>query len=322
MAHFNFRNALALFSLPLFICAPEVGMAQDPETVDVDLRQSTLDANSLDVFVRANGQPFGNILSGLTFTLRWPTTSPATLGARVNACPDAINISATPQETNPLLNDVPTGFNYRTYNAFGLELLSDWGCSLPQDEWYLVMTVPVENNTGCTVFNIVNDDWTNAPGNARDFFVSLGGNDHTGVIEPTPAGIGDCAADCQGVVGGPALPGTPCDDGDEQTINDTWGENCVCAGELNTGIHGNTADGAIAVWPNPTTGPVYIRGTEAGAALKVRVSDALGRVVVSPLTRVGTTTGWMLDLSDAPSGLYLIESESKGTRRVERVVKR
>ena len=37
--------------------------------------------------------------------------------------------------------------------------------------------------------------------------------------------------DCAGVPGGPALPGTPCDDGDANTVNDTWTNDCQCVGE-------------------------------------------------------------------------------------------
>ncbi|WKZ64870.1 MAG: proprotein convertase P-domain-containing protein [Flavobacteriales bacterium] len=36
--------------------------------------------------------------------------------------------------------------------------------------------------------------------------------------------------DCQGVLGGSAMPGTPCNDGDACTINDTWSPGCACAG--------------------------------------------------------------------------------------------
>ena len=37
--------------------------------------------------------------------------------------------------------------------------------------------------------------------------------------------------DCLGVVGGPALPGTACNDGNAATGNDAWGANCICVGE-------------------------------------------------------------------------------------------
>ncbi len=37
--------------------------------------------------------------------------------------------------------------------------------------------------------------------------------------------------DCLGVPGGSALPGTPCDDGNPNTINDKWNANCECVGQ-------------------------------------------------------------------------------------------
>ncbi len=40
------------------------------------------------------------------------------------------------------------------------------------------------------------------------------------------------AFDCMGVPGGSALPGTPCDDGNATTGSDTWQSDCTCAGVL------------------------------------------------------------------------------------------
>lgn len=36
--------------------------------------------------------------------------------------------------------------------------------------------------------------------------------------------------DCEGVEGGNAMPGTPCDDGNPNTLNDTWTPTCYCTG--------------------------------------------------------------------------------------------
>jgi PKD domain/Secretion system C-terminal sorting domain len=36
--------------------------------------------------------------------------------------------------------------------------------------------------------------------------------------------------DCNNVVNGPAMPGTPCDDGNPQTVSDTWTPFCTCYG--------------------------------------------------------------------------------------------
>lgn len=41
---------------------------------------------------------------------------------------------------------------------------------------------------------------------------------------------GGGTADCNGIVGGTALPGTPCDDGDANTFGDTWTGDCQCVG--------------------------------------------------------------------------------------------
>ncbi|MFT3886245.1 MAG: thrombospondin type 3 repeat-containing protein [Flavobacteriales bacterium] len=42
--------------------------------------------------------------------------------------------------------------------------------------------------------------------------------------------ISGSSADCQGIVGGPALPGTSCNDGDVCTTGDAWNSNCQCVG--------------------------------------------------------------------------------------------
>jgi hypothetical protein len=39
--------------------------------------------------------------------------------------------------------------------------------------------------------------------------------------------------DCNGVINGPDMPGTACDDGNAQTVNDLWQANCTCSGTLN-----------------------------------------------------------------------------------------
>ena len=43
---------------------------------------------------------------------------------------------------------------------------------------------------------------------------------------------GGGALDCEGVPGGPKVPGTACDDGNPNTANDTWNIDCECIGQL------------------------------------------------------------------------------------------
>jgi hypothetical protein len=47
---------------------------------------------------------------------------------------------------------------------------------------------------------------------------------------------GIAVADCAGILGGTAVPGSACDDGDPLTVNDVLDTKCQCAGELGTGI--------------------------------------------------------------------------------------
>ncbi|GEM_PF-3214705 len=293
--------------------------AQDelPDSVDIDLRISEQDPARLEVYLRANGLGFADVVSGLTFTVRWAATSPATLGPRTNACPDAIPITAVPQDSNPELDSIPTGFNYRSYNGFGLSLMSEWGCAMLANEWYLVMTVPVENNDGCTVFNIANDAWTAA--NNRDYYIALGGYERQGGIEPTDVPFGTCSEDCLGQVGGTALPGTPCDDGDEETEDDAYTVECVCEGQpiVPTTIHSQETEPDHLLWPNPTNGIINVNG-----ATILSVSDVLGRRAQLPAIRAKGSGVSTIDLSAMPAGVYLLELDKDGMHRVERVVKR
>ncbi len=105
MMNFNTRNWKGLL---LGLAAPLLGFgtarAQNPTSIDIDLVQNVT-PGTLEVRVRANGDDFGDVLSTLTFTIRWATTSPATLGTRVNTCPSGIPLTATafPAQWDPKL---------------------------------------------------------------------------------------------------------------------------------------------------------------------------------------------------------------------------
>ena len=66
--------------------------------------------------------------------------------------------------------------------------------------------------------------------------------------------------DCNGVPGGSAVPGTPCDDGLATTGNDTWDANCVCIGQLidclgvpgGSALPGTPCDDGLATTGNDT----------------------------------------------------------------------
>ena len=68
--------------------------------------------------------------------------------------------------------------------------------------------------------------------------------------------------DCNGVLNGPDLPGTPCDDNDPNTLNDTWSPNCVCTGttpfyDCLGVLNGPDVPGAPCDDGDPNTGPDF-----------------------------------------------------------------
>ena len=152
------------------------------DVVDIGLFPSA-SGDSLEVRLRPTAD-FGAVLSALTFSVRWPSYSTSTLGTGTMWCPDALNVQ-------PTSLTVSGGYQYRTYNGFGLEYLSDWGCGLLADQETVIMRIPVLNNTGLGQFHLVNDVYTG--GNNLDYYISFGGIDVTGIVysEPppgTPAG--------------------------------------------------------------------------------------------------------------------------------------
>ncbi len=51
----------------------------------------------------------------------------------------------------------------------------------------------------------------------------------------------DCAGNCNGLNTGPTIPGTPCNDGNPQTVNDAYNVNCNCTGASIQGCTDPTA---------------------------------------------------------------------------------
>lgn len=125
---------------------------------------------------------------------------------------------------------------------------------------------------------------------------------------------GNIPQDCVGADNGPALPGTPCDDGNSSTADDMYDANCLCVGQLTTAV----ADGAgtpmrFTVQPNPSTGMFQLNNPRQVLA-RMEVRDALGRLVVAETTV--TSRKATFDLSTVPTGLYHLLVESEGRRDV------
>ncbi|WKZ66945.1 MAG: T9SS type A sorting domain-containing protein [Flavobacteriales bacterium] len=177
-----------LLSLAL-LCPAIPSMAQLPV---VDIRFEHDQGNDqILISLRGNDHDFGGVISNLVFTVRWPESSPATLGFGTSAwCPPpSVAFSPVPSAAVSPGN----GFKYRTWNHVGLSLISDiiddGGCgqTLLADTWTPVFTIPVNNDPGGTVFELADDQFV--LDDNRSFFVSLGGQASTGGIFSISTGV-------------------------------------------------------------------------------------------------------------------------------------
>lgn len=133
----------------------------------------------------------------------------------------------------------------------------------------------------------------------------------------------DCACigeDCEGIMGGTALPGTACDDGNPNTSSDTWQPGCICEGSV--GINEATAT-SFSVTPNPTNGLLRLKADVASAqSVSYRIIDLLGATVASE--SLGTRSRSLnetIDIGTLSQGIYYLRLRIGAQELVERVVK-
>ncbi|MCB0792503.1 MAG: T9SS type A sorting domain-containing protein [Flavobacteriales bacterium] len=132
---------------------------------------------------------------------------------------------------------------------------------------------------------------------------------------------GQTVVDCEGVPNGPALPGTPCDDGDPNTTNDTWDAGCNCAG-MPVGIEelgGGTVN--VTTRPNPVRDVLWteIETTQA-AQTHLELRDAVGGLLLS--RDLGIITGRhpeTIDMSGFTSGIYFLNVTVDDHAHIERI---
>jgi len=135
----------------------------------------------------------------------------------------------------------------------------------------------------------------------------------------------DCVCqgdDCAGEFGGTALPGAPCDDNDPETTDDTWVTGCLCVGSTSIQAYDALAI-TLTVHPNPTNGLLWLELSElTGQSITYAVKDAQGRSILT--MDLGNLSGrWKgnVDLSDLSAGIYFLEIAVDGIVKTERISK-
>lgn len=137
---------------------------------------------------------------------------------------------------------------------------------------------------------------TVVPMNSVDHFVHYTVDDQ---CNTDPTGSWDATiqlllVDCEGNLGGPALPGTACEDGGTPGL---WTVDCVC--DITAGISESEA-GALRLYPNPANHQLTI-ALSSTVATVVRVLDMLGHAVLEQ-----RHTGAM-DVSELAKGSYIVQ---------------
>jgi hypothetical protein len=162
------------------------------QTIDIGLFNSSV-ANTLEIRVRPNQTLSAQVISSMTFTIRWQTSSGASLGA-IQQQIGAQGAAWCPSEVIPLSKSPDGqidngGFRYQTINGFGFTQLQNCsfaaGYSWPANVETVIARIPVTGATGCVSFNIVNDSYTAA--NNKSYYSSVGGVPSTGAIYSTGA---------------------------------------------------------------------------------------------------------------------------------------
>ncbi|MCB9170944.1 MAG: hypothetical protein H6594_11390 [Flavobacteriales bacterium] len=114
--------------------------------------------------------------------------------------------------------------------------------------------------------------------------------------------------DCEGVLGGPAIPGAPCDDGDPLTVDDAYDLQCSCTGVPANGIAADGTGTSIA-W-RATQDALVVRSDRAHA-WNWHILTTDGRCVG---TGAFTGTTERITLQGLPSGAYLFRLDPAGDR--------
>ena len=110
------------------------------------------------------------------------------------------------------------------------------------------------------------------------------------------------------------FPGSPCDDGNILTINDSLDVNCNCVGLDISGLNEHLFE--FELNPNPAT-DLFLLVTSSVAVKTIGILDLQGKVLKE--INVNETTQ-LIDCSTLASGTYLIKVRMNGVEKMKKLV--
>jgi hypothetical protein len=110
------------------------------------------------------------------------------------------------------------------------------------------------------------------------------------------------------------FPGSPCDDGNTLTINDSLDINCNCVGIDVSGLDENLLE--FDLNPNPATDQVLL-ATNSGAVKTISVMDLQGKILIA---MNGNGTALFIDCSALATGTYLVKVQMNGREKMKKLV--
>lgn len=165
------------WSLGTFLFWGHAAQAQLPA---LDITSSLQAGSELHVSIRPDG-PFDGLFSSVVFTVRCDQASAPIIGEPLQGLPQV-------QYCSVFRSDVQQdqgAYTYQIFAGFGNSALLNFGAAWVADQEVLFCRIPITNSNGSCI--LVNDAWTDA--NNGGYYVSLNGEDRTGVIYGTSTAV-------------------------------------------------------------------------------------------------------------------------------------
>jgi hypothetical protein len=264
----------------------------------------TLFASDGSDFVWSGGNNVNSSTNTFTVSDTYTVTITGFNGCTASSS-ETVNI--TPNTTNTTIESVCDNYTWsvtgESYNTSGI-YTDVTGCHTE------VLDITITTSTSNTTTQTACDSFTWSVNGATYFssniYIQIT-DCHTDTLDLTITGA---CPDCLGFPGGSALPGTPCDDGNQFTENDVYDADCICAGII-TEVQPISAEeqfSTLTVSPNPIYEKTTITFTiPKPEQVTLSVYDISGKevaVLFNVFALANTACQFIFDTTSLSNGTY------------------